>query len=167
MRHKRFNQHEPEQRAEPVRDVSDARRATYYVGLAMAGFGLVLFLSVFVTGAMDLSSGNVGRIGSEPIRAVAGMILLMLGTAIARMGRGGAAGSGLLLDPQKARRDLEPFSRQQGGMLKDALDEAGVDLGQVVGKAQAPERVVMIKCRECGKLNEDDSKFCQECGAAL
>jgi uncharacterized membrane protein YvbJ len=27
--------------------------------------------------------------------------------------------------------------------------------------------VVMLKCPACGKLNEDDSKFCQECGRAL
>ena len=47
-------------------------------------------------------------------------------------------------------------------MVKDALDEA--DIG--IGKEQA-ERVVMLKCRECGKLNEEDSKFCQECGKQI
>ncbi|MBN2211735.1 MAG: zinc-ribbon domain-containing protein [Sedimentisphaerales bacterium] len=30
-----------------------------------------------------------------------------------------------------------------------------------------PEKVIMIKCRSCGKLNEEDSKFCQECGKPL
>jgi hypothetical protein len=45
-----------------------------------------------------------------------------------RLGRAGVAGSGLKLDPQDARRDLEPWSRMTGGMLKDTLDEAGVDL---------------------------------------
>lgn len=167
MRSKRFDQHEPKQRAEPVRAVSDARRVTYYVGLTLAGIGFVLFLSVFVTGAMSLADGPASGIGNETIRAVAGMILMLVGMLLRGIGHSGAAGSGLLLDPQKARRDLEPFSRQQGGMLKDALDEAGVDLGQVVGKAQPPERVVMVKCRGCGKLNEEDSKFCQECGAPL
>lgn len=66
-----------------------------------------------------------------------------------------------MLDPEQARQDLEPFSRQAGGMLKDALDEAAVNLG---GK---PERVVMLKCAACGKLNEEDSKFCRECGAKM
>jgi len=45
-----------------------------------------------------------------------------------------------------------------GGMVKDVLDEANVNL------AGRPERVVMIKCPSCGKLNEEDSRFCQECG---
>lgn len=27
--------------------------------------------------------------------------------------------------------------------------------------------VIMIKCRDCGKLNEVDSKFCQECGKKI
>jgi len=31
----------------------------------------------------------------------------------------------------------------------------------------SPEKVIMIKCRECAKLNEEDPKFCQECGKAL
>ena len=48
-----------------------------------------------------------------------------------------------------------------GGMVKDALEEADLNLG---GK---PERVIMIKCRNCGKLNEEDSKFCQECGEKI
>jgi rRNA maturation endonuclease Nob1 len=25
----------------------------------------------------------------------------------------------------------------------------------------------MVKCRKCGKLNEEESKFCQECGQPL
>ena len=52
---------------------------------------------------------------------------------------------------------------EAGGVCDgDALDEADVNFGR-----SAPERVVMIKCRACGKLNEEDSKFCQECGTAL
>jgi len=31
----------------------------------------------------------------------------------------------------------------------------------------SPETVVKIRCRECGKLNEEDSKFCQECGKQI
>lgn len=45
-----------------------------------------------------------------------------------RLGHSGLAGSGMKLDPQEARRDLEPWSRMSGGILKDTLDEAGVSL---------------------------------------
>ncbi|MDR0520404.1 MAG: zinc-ribbon domain-containing protein [Planctomycetaceae bacterium] len=27
--------------------------------------------------------------------------------------------------------------------------------------------MIKIRCRACGKLNEEDSKFCQECGEKL
>jgi len=47
-------------------------------------------------------------------------------------------------------------------MIKDALDEADISLGPA-----EPEKVVMIKCPACGRLNEEDSKFCQECGGKL
>jgi len=47
------------------------------------------------------------------------------------------------------------------GMVKDVLDEADLNLG---GRS---EKVVMIKCRACGKLNEEDSRFCQECGKEI
>ncbi len=66
------------------------------------------------------------------------------------------------MNPEKAREELKPYSRMAGGMVKDVLDEADIHLGG--GK---PERVVMIKCPACGKLNEEDSKFCQECGKPL
>jgi hypothetical protein len=34
------------------------------------------------------------------------------------------------LDPEQARRDLEPLNRSRGAMVKDALDEADIHLGQ-------------------------------------
>lgn len=74
----------------------------------------------------------------------------------------GLAGSGVVLNPRQARSELEPYTRMAGGMVKDALDEADINLG-----AGRQDKVVMIRCRECGKLNEEDSKFCQECGKAI
>ena len=68
----------------------------------------------------------------------------------------------MILDPEKARDELEPYSRMAGGMVKDALNEADIKIG-----GGDPQKVVMIKCPACGKLNEEDSKFCQECGKQL
>ena len=76
----------------------------------------------------------------------------------------GTAGSGLVLDPEKAREDLKPWTGMAGGMVKDVLDEADIKIGS---GGSEPEKVVMIRCRECGKLNEEDSKFCQECGKPI
>lgn len=145
------------------RDIAPERKAAYYLGNALQLVGLVLFLSVFVTGVMSIGdhSDLDSDMGSAAFRALAGMILILVGKAIAGVGARGLAGSGVVLDPQRARRDLEPYSRMVGGMAKDALDEAGI------APAARPAEVVKLRCRACGKLNEDDSKFCQECGRAI
>jgi hypothetical protein len=57
-----------------------------------------------------------------------------------------------------------PYNEMQ---VKDTLDEADIHLGHSSVMVAPPEKVVVIRCRECGKLNEEDSKFCQECGKAL
>jgi hypothetical protein len=32
------------------------------------------------------------------------------------------------------------------------------------GQSGKSEKLVMVKCQSCGKLNDQDAKFCQECG---
>ncbi len=145
------------------RQISEGRKTTFYVGTGLMIVGGLLFASTFVTFAMHF--GDFTNFESDSrsnmVRAFGGMALLVVGGIIRRIGARGLAGSGAVLDPGKAREDLEPYARMAGGMVKDALDEADINLG---GK---PERVVMIKCQGCGKLNEEDSKFCQECGKGM
>jgi hypothetical protein len=143
--------------------ISEERKTAYYLGAALMVVGGLLFASVFITFAIHFGdfSNFESHAKSSMIRAFAGMGLLIAGGMIRGIGARGLAGSGLVLDPDKAREDLEPYSRMAGGMVKDALDEAKIDLG---GKQ---EKVIMIKCQSCGKLNEEDSKFCQECGKQL
>lgn len=137
-----------------------ARKVAYYAGMLLTVGGLLLFGSVFVTFA---TSGHAAGVDGSSMmgRAFGGIVVILIGGVLRTVGARGLAGAGVVLDPNRARRDLEPYSRMGGGMLKDALDEADVDLG---GRS---ERVVMVKCRACGKLNEEDSKFCQECGQAI
>jgi hypothetical protein len=104
-----------------------------------------------------------GQVRSSMFRAIGGMVLIVVGQIISNIGARGLAGSGAILDPKRAREDLSPYSKMAGGMLSDALDEA--NLSEHLGNRG--ERVVMIKCASCGKLNEEDSKFCQECGSRL
>ena len=130
--------------------------------MAISGVGFLLFLSTFITGAMNF--GNFenfeGQARSSMFRAIGGMVLIVIGQVIRRIGARGLAGSGVVLDPEQAREDLKPYSKMAGGMLGDALDAS--DISQHLGGKG--ERVVMIKCSACGKLNDEDSKFCQECG---
>lgn len=146
------------------KQISDGRKAAFYIGTVIAGLGLLSFLSTFVTFASNFGNFHDFEARGQSIagRALGGMIMMMVGGAIRGIGARGLAGSGVVLDPEQARDELEPYSRMAGGMVKDALDEADVSLG-----AGAREQVVMIRCRECGKLNEEDSKFCQECGKPI
>jgi hypothetical protein len=130
---------------EPTRDVSTERKAAYYLGTAFQVVGLLLFLSVFVTGAMHFgdSSQFDAEVKSSAFRAFGGMVVAIVGGMIRKVGARGLAGSGVVLDPERARH------------------EAGVSL------SSRPKEVVKIRCRACDKLNEEDSKFCQECGQPL
>ena len=144
--------------------ISDERKTAYYLGMVLMLIGGLMFFSVFITGAMNFGnfSNFEANARSSMVRAIGGMALIFIGGLIRGIGARGLAGSGVVLDPEQARSELEPYSRMAGGMVKDALDEADVTIG-----GGSPEKVVMIKCRECGKLNEEDSKFCQECGKQI
>lgn len=148
--------------------ISAERQTAYYVGNAMTVLGVILFFSVFVTGFMNAGNFNdfEGQARSSGLCALSGMILIFVGQFVANVGAKGLAGSGVILNPEEAREDLKPYSHQAGGMLSDTLDKANLreHLGSVTGQ---PQQVVMIRCLACEKLNEEDSKFCQECGEKI
>ena len=107
-------------------------------------------------------------------RGIGGMALMIFGGFLMNLGRHGAAGSGVVLDPKKARKDLEPWNRAAGGMANDALDE--IELAKKLGKkldeptppSAAPlEPAVKVRCRACKALNDEHAKFCNQCGAAM
>lgn len=143
-----------------TKQISDERKAAFYIGTGLMIIGVLMFVSVFVTGAMNF--GNFDNFEenakSGMFRALGGMALMIVGGIVRGIGALGVAGSGVKLDPEQAKEELEPYSRMAGGMIKDVLNEANINLG---GKS---ERIIMVKCTACGKLNEEDSKFCQECG---
>ena len=57
------------------------------------------------------------------------MVMLVAGRLLSGVGKAGLADSGITLDTEQARRDVEPWSRMAGGVLKDAMDEAGIGGG--------------------------------------
>jgi hypothetical protein len=146
--------------------ISEERSAAYYIGGIMMVVGVLSFFSVFITGAMHFGdfSNFEERGRSEMLRAFGGMGLIVLGGIIRGIGARGLAGSGVILDPKQAREDLEPYSRMAGGMLKDTLNEADIHLGS--GNVPTEEKVVVkVRCSQCGHLNSETAKFCEECGA--
>ncbi len=127
--------------------------------MAMMGIGIILFMSVFFiafTGDPFAYEGNFMQNGFY------GIILIGAGTFVMNLGARGAAGSGLVLDPEKAREDLTPYTKAAGGMLKDALEE--IDLPSA---KSGEKEVVRVRCIHCRALNEEDARFCKNCGKEM
>lgn len=139
--------------------ISPERKGLYYAGMAMMGIGIILFLSVFFiafTGDPFAHEGNFMQNGFF------GFILIGIGSFVMNLGARGAAGSGFVLDPEKAREDLTPYTKAAGGMLKDALEEIDLSSSKSVQK-----EVVRIRCPHCKELNEEDARFCKSCGKEI
>jgi len=162
-----------------TREISPERKTAYYVGMGMSGLGTMLFCLPFIAIPMAMISPitmhdhTAGSFTAVPVAfflAFIGFALIAGGGVLMRIGRSGLAGAGVILDPDRAREEVEPFSRMDGGILKDRLDEAGLlDAdGLKLGRSTAstPEKIIMIRCL-CGQLNEEGSKFCRECGAKI
>jgi len=115
----------------PQKQVPPERQAIYYVGVAVSVIGFLLFFSVFVSFAINFGDFDnfEQRARSSVMRGIFGIALILMGGVLAGIGKLGTAGSGLQLNPEKARRDVEPWSRMTGGILQDTLDEAGIKLG--------------------------------------
>lgn len=113
------------------RTISPERQTLYYVGMAIALLGLLSFASTFLSAALNFGNFDnfEARGRSMALRAFGGMAMIVIGGALSNIGTKGVAGSGLVLDPKRSREDLEPWSRFAGGMVGDALNEAGIDLG--------------------------------------
>jgi hypothetical protein len=145
--------------------LSKERKITYYIGAGIMVLGVILFFSVFFS-VFSLMNNPFGSSGIPPFQnAFIGMILIIIGSIVMNIGAKGAAGSGLLLDPDKARADLKPFNEAKGGMINDVI--SNIDIVDDIIKPHEEKEVIKIKCRSCGSLNDEDAKFCKGCGQEL
>jgi hypothetical protein len=161
---------------EPDSDITPERKLMYYAGMGCTALGVLLFLSVFVTGCANFGNFDnfEGEARSSMARAIGGMVLMMIGSGLMAIGRLGTAGAGVVLDPRKMRKDLEPWNRAAGGMANDALDEIDV-VKKLEKKLDEPsalttatsEPVVKVRCPACKILNDEHAKYCNQCGKAM
>lgn len=160
--------------------ISPGRKQLYLAGQVASVIGLLLFLSNFVIMPMTIGQGFPdnpgGMMAGFAFRGVGGFALLIAGGAMMGVARRGVAGSGLTLDPEQAREDLKPWNQMAGGMANDILQEVG--LAQKAEKwldsasnhnstASEPQEIVKVRCRACKALNDEQAKFCDQCGAPL
>lgn len=148
------------------KQISSQRKTLYYAGNAITIVGVLLFLSVFFSGFRFMSTEGMAVFGGPPtfiLRGIIGFILIIIGQVLANIGKKGLAGSGVLLDPEQAREDLNPYTHMAGGMVKDAVEgfrEAG-------GKSQDAAIQIKIRCRSCQTLNPEEATYCNHCGERL
>lgn len=147
--------------------ISDQRKFAYYLGMALILLGALLFFSTFLSGALHFGDFNhiEERARSMAMRGLGGISLIIIGVVINRIGALGLSGSGVVLNPQQAREDLKPYSHMAGGMTKDFLSESGIP-EMLHGESNPQQEIPLIKvrCRSCGSLNDEDAKYCNQCG---
>lgn len=143
--------------------ISDERKASYYIGMVLIVIGFILFISGFFTfGSDDMFVQGPSSFIAGPL---AGMICIMVGSILRGIGEKGTAGSGLILDPEKAREDLKPHNLAKGKMINDAMEN--IDIVKNIGKTQEQKEIIKIRCKNCGGLNDEDAKFCKSCGKEI
>ncbi len=134
-------------------EIPSSRKTLYYVGMILTIIGVILFLSNFVL----VFTGNVFNV--NPLISFIGFIMVAVGQIIRVIGAKGVAGSGIILDPEKAREDVKPYSKAMGGVIDDVISN--------VDSTNVSKEIVKIKCRNCGELNDEDSVYCKSCGEKL
>ncbi len=146
--------------------IPQERKFIYYLGMILMILGVILFLSVFFSVASFMKNPTM-LFGGMPSfgNAIIGMIFMMIGGVLMNIGAKGAAGSGIILDPEKAREDLKPFNEAKGGMINDVV--SNIDVVDRLVNAREEKEVIKIKCRNCACLNDEDAKFCKGCGQEL
>lgn len=151
----------------PTKQLPPGRQALHYVGLVVVIIGALTFGSVFVSAAFTAGSfgPSSGAEQSMAICAVVGMALFIAGSVMLVVARAGLAGAGIIPDPERARKEVEPWSRMTGGVINDALSE--VDVVRKLGESASREPLVKVRCRGCQALNDETAKFCSQCGQPL
>ncbi len=161
--------------------IPSGQKALYYAGMALIGIGFLVFLSLFFRNHTPVSpedwaspTFSRGRAheaferksNSTRNTAFTGMGLIVLGSVFLSIGARGLAGSGIVLDPEQARRDLEPWSRMKGGMVDDALSEVAV-VKAVTKRFGETKTEIKVRCPQCRELNGETAKFCSQCGTPV
>lgn len=140
------------------KQISSERKTLYMAGVILTGIGMLLFLSTFLVFLNPNSFFNTGNPFGFMIRPFVGILMIAGGNFMRILAARGTAGSGLVLDPEKAREDLRPWTSMAGSMVQDALEETTLN---------TKKESIKIRCQNCTTLNDEDSKFCKSCGKSL
>jgi hypothetical protein len=147
------------------RQVSTGRKVAFYLGY----LSMVAAVGIIVWIAAGPWSWNWASVRGTGLLALTAVACLVLGLLLRKIGIRGLAGSLVILDPPRARADLEPWSRAAGGLVDAALSEAGT-LKEIAASASNAGRAgpeVKVRCPSCKALNDEKGRFCGQCGKPL
>ena len=134
-------------------NISKSRKFMFYCGTAMMALGVILFILPFFFFMLeDLFFVSF-------ILAPFGFVMIIVGAILRMLGSKGLAGSGFILNPNKAREDLKPHTEALGGVIDDVLSNTNI--------VKNSTQIVMVRCTKCETLNPESSKFCNQCGEKI
>jgi len=147
------------------RQIPPRRKVICVLGMGLLVVGALFILSVFLSSALHFGdfSNMVERSRSLRVRAILGISLATVGGVLRAVGRAGRTGSVNRLDTEEAGTVAELRSRERGGMVKDALEEAGIRMGC---SPEADDIPFDEKLRRLQKLREDGIISAQKFEAA-
>lgn len=142
------------------------------IGIPLVIFGAIILAYVSMN-FFDLEMGEFSRLSTMGIVLLApGMFMIL---------------PALFLLAVAHQREIFRYTVEETGMALGTADEQALDgYGRVISKSTeaaatgiskaggikldvkttSPQKI-MIKCRACGTLNDEDAKFCDECGEPL
>jgi len=103
--------------------ISNQRKVLYYIGIGTIIIGFIMFMSSFF---VKMDTGFSMETPSFFKRGALVMICMIVGSVLPSIGRLWAAGSGFLLNPDKEREDLKPFSESKGRMINDVIENIDI-----------------------------------------
>jgi Double zinc ribbon len=146
------------------------RRPLFYLGNVLALVGILLFLSTFLTAALNFGNfdhfDERGR--SMALRAFSGIVLIGIGGALSGASATRSARSRLLQNFEQLRdqvqlnappQEVPPVRCAYCNVENDPKLSNCTACGAPLSKKR--------RCTGCGTVNDPNAKFCNQCGASL
>jgi len=156
---------------ETKRKMKILRNILILIGLPLLITGIVLISD----GYANFFGGGIGefnKIGAGMFTAFFGFTLIIISISLT-----------MLIH----RREITKYIIEEGGMALGSADEEALDgYGRIISKGSEavvkgfknagginfssdnkPTDKIMIKCRECGTLNDENAQFCDRCGKQI
>ncbi|MFX1487643.1 MAG: hypothetical protein ACFFBI_00725 [Promethearchaeota archaeon] len=147
------------------------------IGIVMILIGISLIIAGIFFYIISLNS--MGNPGSNNFMLFGGA------TAGSWFGGGVCIIIALILLIRAYQREIVRYGYEETGMaLGTASEEAVNGYGRIIGKGSealargiksaggldintSKEQIIKIKCRACGTLNDEDAKYCDQCGQPI